>query len=177
MNIFFLWPFIAFGLVTFLHYLSLKIQDRHQFYTRAFGQRVGFWIHFGVTALLWVYLGILLSDNNIPGISKPLLVSFQGMKVVSNILNVTGIILIFWSFLLLGIRRMWGVRYFEHQTQTRIEERGPYRWLNNPMYNGFSLLFLASAFMDNSLVHALLALESVALFHFLAKFENKDIKA
>lgn len=171
-----LWPFITFALITLLHYLSLKIQDRYQWYAKTFG-RMGFGVHFVLTALLWGYLGILLSDNNILGTSKPLLVSFQGMEVVGTILNVIGIILIFWSFLLLGIRRMWGVRYFERQTHERFEKRGPYRLLNNPMYNGFSLLFLASAFINNSSSHLFLSIESFVLFGLLSKFENKRINA
>lgn len=60
-----LWPFIAFGLVTLLHYLSLKIQDRYQFYTKTFG-KFGFWIHFVLTFLLWIYLGKLLSGVSLP---------------------------------------------------------------------------------------------------------------
>lgn len=168
-----LWPFIAFGLVTLLHYLSLKIQDRYQFYTKTFG-KFGFWIHFILTFLLWIYLGKLLSGVSLPSLGL-LPISFRGMEAVGDILNVAGTVAIIWSILILSIKRMWGVRYFERQTHERFEKRGPYRLLNNPMYNGFSLLFLASAFINNSSSHLFLSIESFVLFGLLSKFENKRI--
>ena len=85
--------------------------------------------------------------------------------------------MILWADGLLGLRRMWGIRYFDKSFQNKIEKRGIYKFMKNPIYTGIVLYFIGKSFTSNSLYYLFVALESYLLMNvFLARFENKEIK-
>lgn len=167
-------PFFLFILVTLLHYYSLCIEARFHWYSRHFG-KAGFWIHFVITGALWFWVTLVFM---VPPASAtaPLPFSFPFMKLVGQAITLIGLLIALWAIILLGIPRMWGVRYFKSSRDDVIEHRGIYRVLKNPIYDGFFLIFLGSALSSNSLFYLYGALESFILLNcLLARFENKDI--
>lgn len=168
-------PLIAFALVTLAHYSSLKIQDRLSWYTNRFGEKRGFFIHFTITALLWAALYFMFLLRNSTH-DMPLPISTSWLAEIGTILTYLGVALAIWSIALLGVRRMWGIRYFSKETKPSVEKRGPYRFLKNPMYAGFFFIFLGAALTQNSLFYLVAAAESFLLLNVcLARFENKGI--
>lgn len=167
-------PLLAFGFVTFLHYLSLRIEKERQWYARHFG-RWGFWVHFFITLILWVGTYIAFALRNTRDISLFPFISW--IEPFGILVTLVGIGLAIWSITLLGIKRMWGIRYFiKDGTPKKVERRGPYAFLKNPMYDGFFLIFLGSALVYNSLFYLIAAIESYLLLNvLLARFENKEL--
>lgn len=164
-----------FALVTALHYLSLKIQTKHGFYTKTFG-KYGFQIHCLITGILWVmmFASFIFADkSNYPNLS---VFNYYLFKPIGLLLSLTGVILIFWSGSLLGLKRTWGIRFFDKNYKDTIEKRGPYKFLINPIYDGFFVYFLGKTLVNDSLFYLILSLESFLLLNvFLARFENQEI--
>jgi len=166
---------IIFAIITFFHYLSLKLQSRYQIYTIYFDKKA-FTVHFIFTSLLWIVwliLFFILSPNN-PSIGLPFYNQF--FVPMGIFTSMVGLILIIWSGCLLGLRRAWGIRYFEKNLKNKIERRGPYKYLNNPIYDGFVLYSLGKALTNNSFIYLLISLECYLFFNvFLSSFENKEV--
>ena len=166
---------IIFTIITFLHYLSLYLQYRYRVYTIFFKKR-DFFVHFIFTSLLWIIWILLffVFFPNDPNYNLPFY--NQLFKPFGFIMSIFGLILIILSGYLLGLRRAWGIRYFEKNYKNDIEKRGPYKYLNNPIYDGFILFFLGKALANNSIFYLLISLECYLLFNvFLSSFENKEV--
>ena len=164
-----------FALVTVLHYLSLKVQAKHEFYTKTFG-KYGFQIHCLITGFLWIllFVAFIFTDkSNYPNLS---IFNSYLFKPMGFLLSLIGIVLIFWSGSLLGLKKAWGIRFFEKKYKDIIEKRGPYKFLVNPIYDGFFVYFLGKTIVTDSLLYLFLSLESFLLLNiFLARFENQEI--
>lgn len=166
---------IQFAIITAIHYLSLKIQDKYKFYTKHFGKH-GFTVHGILTGILWLWLIRLFFWNDVNFNINPLPFYTQFFKPIGMIIKILGIVLILWSGWMLGIKRMWGIRYFEKNYKNKIERSGPYKYLKNPIYLGFFLSFLGNALRSNSLYYFFIAAETYLLFNILlVRFENKEI--
>lgn len=164
---------VLFAATIFLYYLSLKIQAKYKFYTYRFGKN-GFVIHCILTGLMFIFLFFSFLVRNTKYIKLPIF--YPVFIIIGNIFELIGAIIIVWSFLILGIKRTWGIRYFEKTYKEKIEKRGPYRFLINPIYDGFFILLTGKALSFNSLFHLIIAVESFILLNvFLARFENKEI--
>lgn len=161
----------VFIAATLVHYFSLRLEADHKWYTRKFGVR-GFSAHMWFTGAVWILLTIFLMLPNSG--DKPLSFSFVGEQFIGNILIYGGLLIVIWSFALLGFKRAFGLRFFRSEDAGVAINRGPYRFLRNPIYDGFFLVFLGSAFTGNSLGNLILAGTSfICLNIFLAAFENR----
>ena len=99
-------------------------------------------------------------------------------QVIGGILIFSGASLALWVAILLGPARLNGLGYFAPAMIDVKEERvisGPFRWMKNPMYTGFFLVFLGIALGKNSLYDLAIALESLLLLNgFQAGVENRE---
>lgn len=165
----------AFIIITFLHCSSLFLQSRYKLYTRLFKNK-GFAIHFSFTAILWMIWGALFL-NSISETKGFVLPFFNPLfPPIGLFINLIGLILIIWSGLLLGIRRAWGIRYFDPKFVNSHEKRGPYKYLDNPIYDGFIMLAFGKALMNNSMTYLIISIECFIIFNvFLSNLENKKI--
>lgn len=167
--------FLLFAVVTALHYVSLKAQTIYGLYTKTFG-RHGFIVHCLITGILWIGLltAIVLTNKS----SYPVLSIFTSylFKPFGLFISLAGVVLIFWSGRLLGLKRTWGIRFFDPAYQKIIEKRGPYKFLINPIYDGLMLYFLGQTIATDSLFYLMLSCESFLLLNvLLARFENQEI--
>lgn len=85
-------------------------------------------------------------------------------------LTVIGLILVIWSRYILGRAGAMGIRWFVPEKISAWETRGPYRFLTNPMYDGFILIFIGLGLWFGTTENFVLALAS---FLFLNLFLNK----
>lgn len=95
--------------------------------------------------------------------------------VLGTIFFFLGIFLVVWVRLLLGKDQAMGVRFFFPERFRRVHG-GPFRWLHNPMYDGFILILLSGWLMFGVWEDIVLAVVSFFLLNmYLARIENKGI--
>ena len=89
---------------------------------------------------------------------------------VGAVFFIVGLVLVVWSRLILGRAGAMGVRWFLPETAPTWQSRGSYRFLGNPMYDGFILVFIGSGLLFGSKENFYLAILSFVLLNlFLAR--------
>jgi protein-S-isoprenylcysteine O-methyltransferase Ste14 len=89
---------------------------------------------------------------------------------------VVGTAVFFWAGFQLGLKRTWGIRFFDSRYKSKLELAGPYKILENPIYTGLFLFFLGFALFSNSLFFLLISVESYLLLNVLmAELENREL--
>lgn len=100
------------------------------------------------------------------------------LQVTGGILIFAGVSVALWVAILLGPARLNGRRFFQPALQEERVVSGPFRWLENPMYTGYFLMFLGIALLRNSLYDVVIALESLLLLnYFQSTIENRGLSA
>lgn len=148
-----------FALVTLIHELSL----RHVI-------KWSFRIHLWVMGPLWllVVFGVLMLTTLMPDRQSSITLNHR----LGYLLVIGGLTLSVWHMWVLGWRQAMGGQFFE-QSYTWTTN-GLYRYLKNPIYDGFLLIFLGLFFIKNQGDYLLLAVASGLLLNiFLAPIENK----
>jgi protein-S-isoprenylcysteine O-methyltransferase Ste14 len=96
------------------------------------------------------------------------------LQALGGVLIFAGVSVALWVAILLGPARLNGLRFFHPALQEERVISGPFRWLENPMYTGYFLVFLGIALLRNSLYDLVIALESLLLLnYFQATIENR----
>jgi protein-S-isoprenylcysteine O-methyltransferase Ste14 len=124
------------------------------------------------TAFVLVYVVFQFTDH--PALS------WEGLwlQVIGGILIFIGSSVALWVAILLGPARLNGLRFFDPSLKEDRVIAGPFRWLENPMYTGYFLVFLGVALLRNSLYDLVIALESLLLLnYFQAAIENRGLSA
>lgn len=130
-------------------------------------------LHFFFNGILWFLLFALLVafQFKTPPIYFPL-----WLKVLGGISIFTGLFLAIKSFSLLGINRAMGIRFFFPERAKRISSN-IYRFLNNPMYDGFLLILIGAGFIFGIVTDFIIGFTSFILLNiFLASIENYEFK-
>jgi protein-S-isoprenylcysteine O-methyltransferase Ste14 len=100
------------------------------------------------------------------------------LQIIGGILIFAGLSEALWVAILLGPARLNGLRFFSPSLQKERVISGPFRWLENPMYTGYFLVFLGIALLRNSLYDVVIALESLLLLnYFQSTIENRGLCA
>lgn len=134
-------------------------------------ERLALWqkhqrVHGTIWVLLLIAIGLVEIFFTHPLITaKPLL----GLPLVA-----AGLLLAVWSRRILGRAGAMGIRWFLPEDAGHWEARGPYRWLANPMYDGFLLIFLGLGIGLGIHENFFLALASLILLNAcLARVESR----
>lgn len=151
------------ALVSVLHALSLRQIIKWTF-------RSHLWVMgslWSVVVLMAVYLAISLPRINYHS---------QLLPMIGVILLVVGLITATYHEFLLGWQRSMGARFFEMDNSTAVNwiTKGLYRFLKNPMYDGFLLFFVGLYLLKGQPDYLVLTISSLLLLNiFLARIENK----
>jgi protein-S-isoprenylcysteine O-methyltransferase Ste14 len=99
------------------------------------------------------------------------------LQVFGGLLIFIGASVALWVAILLGPAKLNGLRFFKPLREEQVVS-GPFRWLKNPMYTGYFLVFLGVALLKNSLYDLAIALESLLLLNNIqARIENRGLGA
>lgn len=121
---------------------------------------------------LWllVVIGALILMTLIPDRQSPTIFS----RILGYLLVMGGLTLSVWHLWVLGWRQAMGSRFFDSSYNHTWTTKGLYRYLKNPIYDGFFLIFVGMFFHKSQLDYLLLAVSSILLLNiFLAPVENK----
>lgn len=150
---------------------ALYYAGRHQ--GADFASRKKWWlIHYIFNGILWLVLLAMIiwlqfsAQRNQAG---------QYMEFFGAILTIAGLALSWKSMIVLGLENAMGKRFFFPENSSEIHV-STYRILNNPMYDGFLLVFLGLGFQLGISENFQLALASLLLLNVgLASIENYRI--
>ena len=161
---------VSFALAAGVNTGSVAFQQRTSWFTRRFGSR-GWYVHLAVIApgwLLFLVLQAQLGRHNawpLPHWLWP-----AGAAVV-----LVGLALVVDASARLGLAGTLNGYFFGRGPQAPVRT-GTFRWLANPMYDGFFLLFVGTALLLGNAAYLVLAAESVLLLSLLeSSVENRGL--
>ncbi|MBW3591817.1 MAG: phosphatidylethanolamine N-methyltransferase family protein [Actinobacteria bacterium] len=162
---------VAFALAAGVNTGSVALQSRTGVMTRRFGARA-WYVHLGLTLPAWGAFIFLLVDLG-HHVRWPLPAELMGAGVA---LLLVGIGLWVATFIQLGLERVAN-GYFFGRGPTEAVEGGVFRWLRNPMYDSYFMVFLGLALFKANAVYLLMAAESYLLFNVIeARVENRPFE-
>ena len=162
-------PFLFFvSLVTASHAAFLSFARARLRYDLALRQR--WWNqHLLLNGILWlvVFAWVLLLQRLLPHEATTLAKSIIGWVLIG-----LGAVLVSWSRLLLGRHQAMGIRFFLPERARQVSS-SLYRYLNNPMYDGFILLLVGMGLAFGLRENFFIAVASFILLNLLlARLEN-----
>jgi protein-S-isoprenylcysteine O-methyltransferase Ste14 len=161
-------PLIFLIVVTLSHGGVLLFARRHQ--EDLPEKREKWWrLHFWVHGTLWIvsFSGLIFIQWYLPRGIYPWWVQAFGFLSMA-----LGVFLVIRARLLLGHKQAMGIRFFFPEKMKRINT-SLYKYLNNPMYDGFILILTGLGLLFGIVVDFYLAGGSFLLFNiFLASIEN-----
>jgi protein-S-isoprenylcysteine O-methyltransferase Ste14 len=125
-----------------------------------------------ITGFLWVLsygLIILLQFEK-----HPLFHHSDVLKYAGLILLVSGLVMSVWGFLLLGVKRSFGLNFFEENVP--IVKKSLYKSIKNPEDYGFWMALVGFALFTRSLSNLIVTLEFIILMIPHMHIENIPIK-
>jgi protein-S-isoprenylcysteine O-methyltransferase Ste14 len=174
----------AFLILTRLAYVVgtgylLVQQDRHQFYTRRHGIEGGFARFKRDTTILMIFdtgSFILLNLLTIDTMDLPL--PRWSLVVIGAAIGVTALSVKAWATRILGPRAYYWYNFFEPAEPVKWVPRGPYKYLDDPMYSVGYLQTYGLALMCSSLWGLIgAAFMQISIFVFNAVVEKPHFLA
>ena len=93
------------------------------------------------------------------------------VQVIASLVAIAGFGLIFWGMLTFARAK---TAIFPHRPASRIVDTGPYRFTRNPMYTGFTIVYVAIAWAINTgWPLLLLPLVLIALYYLVVRREER----
>lgn len=161
---------LLFGFVSASHAIFLKLAAKRK--VPKIHQERLWQIYSLVNGSLWllVFFWTAIVQFTLPrSIAYPPEIGFLG-----GVLVVDGIFIVVYIFSLIGFGQAMGMRFFFPEKDKRIIS-GIYRYLKNPMYDGFLFVLLGLAFSLGIREDFYLALASFLFLNvFLARVENYE---
>ena len=150
--------FIFFALVTFSHAIFLLKAKK------------SLWeLHFALNSILWSALLTWLSFAQFQDTD---LIFSEPIKWAGLLIAVAGVFLVFRVATVLNLEELMGRRFF-YPSESKKIDGGIFKYLNNPMYDGFILILVGLGFYLGLSFDFYLAGASFILLNvFLASVEN-----
>lgn len=160
---------IAFALASAVNTASQVLEARSGFLRRRFGARRAWGIHLALIAPGWAAFFVLLSRLGEP-LGWPLP---ERAWIVGPLGVAVGIALSGTALVQLGLVATLNGRVFGMGGR-EIARGGAFAWLENPMYDGFALMFAGTGFWGTNSAHLALAVASYVILNLAeARAENR----
>lgn len=162
----------VFAMAAGFNTLSVAWQQKRHWFTRRFGKQA-WYVHLALTTPIWglflVLQGRLGSQVHWPVAPE--------LKPAGVALWAVGVALLLATSWQLGLTRTFNGYFFGRGRKEPVNG-GVFRWLRNPMYDSFCILFVAEAFWLGNAVYLVLAAESFLLLNQIeARVENRPFGA
>lgn len=141
-------------LTIFFESIIFILQLKGQKFSKWFGKSA-FNLHMIITGFFWVAtfcLIVILQFKKHPLFHNSILLRYTGL-----ILLISGLILAAWAFKLLGIRRSFGLNFFEENVP--VVKKSLYKNLKNPEDYGFWIAIFGFAIFTRSIYNLVIAVE------------------
>ena len=150
----------------------VALQERAAWFARRFGSR-GWYVHLAMIAPGWLLFLTLQAQ-----LGRHLLWPLPPwLRPIGAAASLVGLALVADAAARLGFAGTLNGHFFGRGPKQRVGN-GTFRWLRNPMYDGFFLLFVGEALLIPNAVYLVLAAESVLLLNlFEARVENRPFLA
>jgi len=151
--------------------LIFILQLKGQKFTKWFGKNA-FEIHMFITGIFWMLSFIfivLLQFEKHPSFHQSAVLKYAGF-----VLLVSGLVMAVWGFMLLGIKRSFGLNFFSEGVP--IVKRSLYKFIKNPEDYGFWMALIGFALITRSSSNLVVALEFIILQIPHMNIENIPLK-
>jgi len=168
MNKVFLLTLIFAFLAIFVESLNLILQLKGRTLSRWFGTNA-FGIHMITTSTFWVItfsLIVYLQFGKHPLFHSIIILKYAGLSLLT-----AGVILAFWAFRLLGLKRALCLNFFEEDIPEVKESL--YKYLKNPLDYGIWMTLVGFAIFTGSIYNLLIAVEFIIIMIPHIILENK----
>jgi len=170
MNKVFLLTLIFAFLAIFVESLNLILQLRNRKLSRWFGTNA-FGIHMITTSTFWVItfsLIVYLQFSKHPLFHSSIILKYAGLSLLT-----AGVILAFWAFRLLGLKRALCLNFFKENVPEVKESL--YKYLKNPLDYGIWMTFVGFAIFTQSAYNLVIAVEFIIIMIPHIILENKAL--
>jgi len=170
-SILFVFTVISVFFAVSVESLVFILQLRGQKFTKWFGKNA-FRIHMVITGFLWglsFSLIVLLQFEKHPLFHHSIVLKYAGL-----ILLVSGLVTAVWGFKLLGLKRSFGLNFFDEDVP--FVKRSLYKSIKNPEEYGFWMILVGFALFTRSSYNLVVALEFIVLMIPHMHIENIPIK-
>jgi len=167
----FILTIISVFLTVAVDLLVFILQLRGQKFTKWVGKN-SFRIHMVVTGFFWVLSVCLLVRLQFE--KHPLFHHSDIIKYAGLVLLIFGLVIATWGFMLLGVKRSFGLNFFEENVP--IVRKSLYKSIKNPEEYGFWVALAGFALFTRSLYNLVIAFEFIALMIPMMIVENIPLK-
>ena len=167
----FIYTLIFVFITIFVESLSLILQLKGKRLTKWFGKHT-FKIHMLITGILWIITFILvfiLQFEEHPKFHGSVILKYTGLFLFGS-----GSIITIWASILLGIKRLLCLNFFEEDVP--IINKSLYKYINNPVDYGFWAALIGFAIFTGSFYNLIIAIEFIILMAPHIKLENIPLK-
>ncbi len=168
-RIFILTLIFAF-LAIFVESTNLILQLRGRRLTKWFGKNA-FSIHMITTGIFWAITFCLMVSLQLG--NHPLFHRSVSLKYVGSILLISGLILVFWAFRLLGLKRALCLNFF--QENVPVIRESLYKGIKNPLDYGIWMVLVGFAIFTGSVYNLAIAIEFIIIMIPHIVLENKPL--
>jgi protein-S-isoprenylcysteine O-methyltransferase Ste14 len=170
MNKVFLLTLIFAFLAIFVESVNLILQLKGRRLSRWFGKNA-FSIHMITTGTFWVItfcLIVYLQFGKHPLFHSNVILKYAGLSLL-----IVGLILAFWAFRLLGLKRALCLNFFKENV-TEVKE-SLYKYLKNPLDYGIWMTLVGFAIFTQSVYNLVIAVEFIIIMIPHIILENKPL--
>jgi len=168
-SIFFLTVVFAF-LAIFAESVNLILQLKGKKLTKWFGKNA-FSIHMITTGIFWAItfcLIVILQFENHPLFHSSIILKYAGLSFL-----IVGLILAFWAFKLLGLKRALCLNFFE--VNVPVVRESLYKCIKNPLDYGLWIVLVGFATFTGSVYNLVIAVEFIIIMIPHIILENKPL--
>ena len=168
-KLFFLTLIFAF-LAIFVESINLILQLKGKRLTKWFGKNA-FSIHMLTTAFFWAItfcLIVYLQFGNHPLFHSSIILKYAGLSLL-----IVGLLLAFWAFKLLGLKRALCLNFFKENVP--VVKESLYKYIKNPLDYGIWMVLVGFAIFTQSIYNLVIAVEFIIIMTPHIILENKPL--
>lgn len=169
---FFLLTLIFVFLTILVESISFTLQLMGQKLTKWLGKKA-FTIHMIVIGFFWIAtfcLFVFLQFERHPLFHTSTVLKFTGLVML-----ISGLILAIWAFRLLGVRRSFGLNFFEDNVP--VLKKSLYKYIHNPEDYGLWIALIGLAIFTRSIYNLAIAAEFIIIMIPHIILESKPLKS